>query len=253
MQRDELGRRYVIVTGGTGSIGRTLVKNIAAQGYDVVFTHRDDQAAATLTQALAGHGYDVHGYRCDLADSREIQAFCEQCEAKHGVPHGLVCSAGVKADALSFQIQIGTVRDVFQVNLFSAIQLAGYFARPMGRKQGGRIVFVSSIASAMGNRGNGVYAASKGGLESYMRSIVEEFARRGVTVNCVLPGFVDTPMGQEYGEWAERVMARIPARRFASADDVAHVVGFLLSDGAGYVHGVCLPVDGGVTATLGLT
>lgn len=245
--------KWVILTGGTRGIGRGIARYLAAQGYPLVLTYRNPNGIEEQVAELEAMNVPVRTWQCDLSKAEQIDTFATEYLELHGAPYGLVCCAGMTADGLSFQMNLSDVKETFQVNLFSTMQLISRFAMPMGRANMGRIVLMSSVSSRLGNRGNSVYSATKGALQAYMRSILEEFSRRGVTVNAILPGFIDTEMTQGRAGWQERIQTRIPAQRLGTVDDVAHAVSFLLSDHAGFVNGTELTVDGGMSATLGLT
>lgn len=246
-------RKKVFVTGATRGIGNGVARHLASQGFDLIITYRSSAADVELVQnSCREFGAEVIGYHCDLANPEDVEQIAQQVLDDHGVPYGLVTCAGISADGLSFQLDLQQAQQAFQVNVFSSMQLVSKFIMPMGRLDQSRIVFVSSVSSKLGNRGNAVYSATKGAMQSYMRSIIEEFARRGVTINTVLPGFIDTEMTQGRDGWKETILKRIPAHRLGTVEDVAAMIGFLFTDQAGFINGAELTVDGGMSATLGL-
>ncbi|TVT86080.1 SDR family NAD(P)-dependent oxidoreductase [Pseudomonas sp. H3(2019)] len=244
--------KWVVLTGATRGIGRAIAGHLAQAGYDLILPTRDPATAEHVALELKMLGARAVVYPCDLSIAQQVEDFAKTVLKEMGTPYGFVSCAGMTCDGLSFQLDIAKVQKTFQVNLFSTMQLTGQFAMPMGRAGGGRIVLISSVSAWLGNRGNAAYAATKGGLQAYMKSVLEEFSRRGVTINAVLPGFINTDMTQGRDEWIERMSKRIPAQRVGTPDDVANAVGFLLAPGASYINGAELAVDGGMSATLGL-
>ncbi|MEM7157007.1 MAG: SDR family NAD(P)-dependent oxidoreductase [Myxococcota bacterium] len=242
----------VLLTGGTRGIGRATAQRLATQGYELIIASRDARAGDAVRRELVAAGGRASHYPCDLGDARQVDALVDHVLQRHGPPYGVVCNAAVTADALTSQLDLDQITSTFRVNLFSTMQMVARLGRPMSRARRGRLVFMSSISSQLGNRGNAVYSATKGALESFMRSVVDELSRRSITINCVLPGFIDTGLTAGYENLRDRIETRIPARRLGTPEDVAAVVSFLLSPQAAYVNGVCLRVDGGVSASLGL-
>jgi NAD(P)-dependent dehydrogenase (short-subunit alcohol dehydrogenase family) len=244
-------RPTALVTGGSRGIGRAIVKRLASAGYDVCFTyHASRSEAASLVAELEGRAR-IEAVCVDHCDPTQVEQLASSFVATDQLPYALICNAGASMDALSTLTELEHAKDLFQLNFFSCVQLIKAMARPMARRKSGRIVLIGSIASELGSRGNAVYAASKAAMQSYMRNVIEEFAKRGVTANCVRPGMISTDLTAKYTE-AQRDASRIPASRFGEPDEVAAVVEFLLSPSAGYVNGACIDVDGGLSATVGL-
>ncbi|WP_018259516.1 SDR family oxidoreductase [Methylobacterium sp. WSM2598] len=243
----------VLVTGGARGLGAAVVRALAASGHDVDFTFRGSaEAAAALAAELAAAHPDraVRALPLDLADRARLDAFAEAA-AETGY-HGLVHNAGQSSDALAAMLDQDRAEAAMQVNFWSLTRLAKALVRPMTRAKSGRIVAIGSVAALRGNPGNAAYAASKGALISYCRTLALECARRGVTVNVVAPGFVDTAMMAPYAAHRAAMEKQIPAGRFAAPEDVAGLVAFLMGPQAAYITGAVLPVDGGLTAMMGV-
>lgn len=244
----------VLVTGGGRGVGAAIVRALALAGFEVVFTVRtaEAEAEALIASIRTEKAYAVVEARSlDLADKASVDAFAAVL-AEEPTYFGFVHNAGMSYDTLAALVDQGKAEQLMQVNYWSFVKLVGALVRPMTRARAGRIIAIGSIAADVANAGNAIYAGSKAALAGYCRTLAIESARRGVTVNVVAPGFVDTAMLVPYAAYRANVEKQIPAGRFAHPEDVASVVSFLLSPGAAYITGATLPVDGGLTAALAI-
>jgi 3-oxoacyl-[acyl-carrier protein] reductase len=235
-----------LVTGSSRGIGAAIAKSLAREGWPVGVNYRSDsEAAEAVVEEITSAGGRAKALQGDIADPETAEKLFKTLEDEFGPVLVLVNNAGVRADGLSPQIDDEDWAKVIDTNLSAAFRLTRRALRPMIRARFGRVVNIASIVGQVANPGQANYAASKAGLVAMTKTVAAEVARRGVTVNAVAPGLIETDMTEGI---AENLLEHVPARRAGTPEDVAECVRFLASDGAGYVTGVCLTVDGGMTA-----
>ncbi|MCW2614132.1 MAG: 3-oxoacyl-ACP reductase [Frankiales bacterium] len=227
--------RSVLVTGGNRGIGLATARHLAAQGHRVAVTYRSSPPDGLLA------------VQCDVTSSEDVDRAFREVEAAQGPVEVLVSNAGITDDGLLLRMSEESFTSVVDTNLTAAYRVAKRASRSMLKNRFGRLVFVSSVVGLSGSAGQVNYAASKSGLVGLSRSVARELGSRGITSNVVAPGYVDTDMTAELpADRREELLRAVPLGRTASADEIAAVIGFLASDGAAYVTGAVLPVDGGL-------
>ena len=235
-----------LVTGGSRGIGAAIARSLANEGWPVGINYRSDSdAAEAVVEEITGAGGRAVALQGDIAEPETADKLFKALEDEFGPVLILVNNAGVRADGLSPQIDDDDWHKVIDTNLSAAFRLTRRALRPMLKARYGRVVNIASIVGQRANPGQANYAASKAGLVAMTKTVAAEVARRGVTVNAVAPGLIETDMTEGIGE---NLLEHVPARRPGTPDEVAECVRFLASDGAAYVTGVCLTVDGGLTA-----
>jgi 3-oxoacyl-[acyl-carrier protein] reductase len=245
--------KRILVTGGGRGVGAAIVTALVEAGFAVDFTYRTSSEAAEklVAELTASHpGAQVSARHLDLSDLGSLDIACEEIEGQGYF--GLVHNAGQPYDALAAMMAQDKAEAAMQVNFWSLTRLAKAVLRGMIRARAGRIVAIGSVSALQGNPGNAAYAASKGALLSYCRTLAIETAKRGIAVNYVAPGFIDTEMMAPYASYRAQMEKQIPAGRFAAPEDIAGLVAFLMSPPAAYITGAVLPIDGGLTAMIGV-
>ena len=233
----------VLVTGGTRGIGRAIVEQFAARGAKVAFTYRSSSdTAAELAEALG-----ATGYQADAGDFNAAAEVVKAVTADHGRLDVLVNNAGITRDNLLLRMQEADWDLVIEANLKSVFNYCKAAYLPMMRQRQGRIINISSIVGLQGNPGQTNYAASKAGIIGFTKSLARELGSRGITVNVVAPGYVQTDMtGDMPDKVRSELVSNVPLRRAADPEEIAGPVLFLASAAAGYITGQVLTVDGGL-------
>ncbi len=240
----DLSGRAALVTGASGGIGGAIAKALHGQGAVVALSGTRVDALDALASEL---GERVHVLACNLSDPEACSALPGQAEAAMGQLDVLVNNAGLTRDNLAMRMKEEDWQDVLQVNLAAAFRLSKASLRGMMKRRWGRIISITSIVGVTGNAGQANYAASKAGLIGMSKSLAQEVASRGITVNCVAPGFIETAMTDALSaQQREAMLAAIPAGRLGAGADVAAGVVYLASEEAAYVTGQTLHVNGGM-------
>lgn len=239
-----LAGKKALITGASGGIGGAIAKALAAAGASVAISGTRVEALAALNVELGGTAKILP---CDLTDVASADALPAQAEVALGGLDILVCNAGVTRDGLAMRMKDEDFESVIAINLTATFRLNRAVMRPFMKQRSGRIINIASVVAVMGNPGQANYCASKAGMIGMSKSLAQEVGSRGITVNCVAPGFIKTAMTDKLNEeQAARITANIPAARFGLPEDVAAGVVFLASDCASYITGQTLHINGGL-------
>ncbi len=240
----DLTGKTALITGASGGIGGAIAKALKAQGAKVVLSGTRREKLLALAGEL---GLEGGVFPCDLKDREAVSRLIGEVEAAAGDLHILINNAGITRDNLFMRMKDEEWDEVIAVNLTATFCLCRAALRGMMRRRYGRIVNISSISGVFGNPGQGNYAASKAGMIGMTKSLAREVAARGITANCIAPGFIETPMTGELNQrQVEAIAAAIPSGTFGKPEDIAAAVVYLASDEARYVTGETLHVNGGM-------
>lgn len=240
--------RVAVVTGASRGIGRAIAQRLAQDGRHVVLVSRSEEALQDVAKSIKESGGSASVLPLDVGDAKALQQGIERVIADHGRLDILVNNAGITRDNLSLRMSNEQWEEVLRVNLTSAFVTCRTAARAMMRGKFGRIVNIASTSGVIGNAGQVNYAASKAGLIGLTKSLARELGSKGVTANVVAPGFVETDMTAGLGEdIKKRVLEGMALRRLGTPEDLAHAVAYVSSDGAGFLTGQVICVDGGLT------
>lgn len=239
--------RVAIVSGASRGIGKAIAIQLGSQGLTVVGTATTEQGADSITAYLAENKISGKGLRVDVASDDSVAAMMAQIEQDYGMPSVLVNNAGITRDNLLMRMKPEEWSAVIDTNLGSMYRLCKACMKGMTKSRWGRIVNISSVVGSSGNAGQSNYAASKAGIEGFSRSLAKEIGSRGITVNAVAPGFIDTDMTRDLPEkQTEALLSQIPLGRLGQPEEIAAVVGFLVSESGAYITGETLHVNGGM-------
>lgn len=243
MNRD---KKIALITGGAAGIGRAIAVELAP-AYTLILIDVNREGLAETEKMVAQKGGKAYTYIADVTSLSEMEKLAGEITGEHGPVTIVVNNAGITRDTLFMRMDEKAWESVLKVNLTGAFNVSKAFLKPMMKARWGRIINMTSVVGQMGNAGQTNYAASKAGLIGFSKSLARELGSRNITVNCVAPGFIQTPMTDVLSdEIKETYRAQIPLRRFGSTLDVARVVGFLASDAADYITGQVIRVDGGM-------
>jgi len=240
--------KIVLVTGASRGIGRAIAQHFAEKGATVIGTATSEHGAESISEYLQEDSAKGSGMVLNVTELESITAVIAAIKAEFGnTPDILVNNAGITRDNLLMRMKEDEWFELIQTNLTSVFRLSKAVLRGMMKKRWGRIITVGSVVGSMGNAGQSNYAAAKAGLIGFSKSLAREIAVRGVTVNVVAPGFIETDMTKALpAEQVESLSSQIPAAKLGTPDDIAEAVLFLASDGASYITGETLNVNGGM-------
>ena len=242
------GARVALITGSSRGLGRATALELARRGHAVAVHYvRGEDAAREVVTEASRFGVQAAAFGANVAEPDATKGLLEQVEAELGPVDVLINNAGITRDTLAMRMKDEDWDAVIDTNLSGAFRLARGVLRGMLKRRFGRIINVSSVVGLMGNAGQANYVASKAGLIGLTKALAREVSARGVTVNAVAPGFIESDMTAGLDETLrEAYLQQIPAGRFGDPEDIAHAIAFLASDEAGYITGQTLSVDGGM-------
>lgn len=236
--------KTALVTGATRGIGRAIAGTLAARGARVIGTATSDSGAQAISDALGVRG---KGLRLDVTDAASVGVMLETIRADFGEVDILVNNAGITRDNLLMRMKEDEWRAILETNLTPIFRLSKAVLRAMMKKRYGRIITIGSVVATMGNAGQTNYAAAKAGIIGFSKSLAREVASRGITVNVVAPGFIETDMTRGLSDdQRAAILAQVPAARLGDSQEIANAVAFLASAEAGYITGETLHVNGGM-------
>ncbi|MDT4288051.1 3-oxoacyl-ACP reductase FabG [Methylomonas sp. MO1] len=241
---NSVDKKLAIVTGASRGIGRAIAEKLVADGFFVVGTATSDSGAEAISAYLGENG---KGYKLNVADAADIESFIKTTGDAYGTPAVLVNNAGITRDNLLMRMKDEEWDDIINTNLTSIFRMSKAVLRAMMKVRYGRIINISSVVGSTGNAGQANYAAAKAGMIGFAKSMAKEVGSRGITVNTVSPGFIDTDMTKELSEDIKNaLLGSIALGRLGQPEEIAHAVSFLASEQASYITGETLHVNGGM-------
>ena len=239
--------KIALITGASRGIGAAIALELGKKGAVVIGTATSEKGALAISQTLASAGVAGEGMSLDVNDAVQIEATLKAIGEKYGDISVLVNNAGITRDTLLMRMKDDDWNAVISTNLTSVFRMSQAVLRPMMKARVGRIISISSVVGHMGNAGQTNYAAAKAGMTGFTKSLAAEVGSRGITVNCVAPGFIETDMTAELSEdITNKMLARIPAGRLGAVKEIAATVAFLASPDAAYITGETIHVNGGM-------
>ncbi|WP_417442454.1 3-oxoacyl-ACP reductase FabG [Idiomarina abyssalis] len=236
--------KVVLITGASRGIGKAIAETLASQGAKVIGTATSDKGAAAISEYLGSNG---EGLALDVTDAESLQQTIKDIEKKYGSIDILVNNAGITRDNLMMRMKDDEWDAVLNTNLSAVFKVCKAVVRGMMKRRNGRIINISSVVGTTGNPGQVNYCAAKAGLVGFSKAMAKEVAARGITVNCVAPGFIDTDMTKSLNdEQKQAIFDNIPAARLGEPREIAAAVAFLASEGAAYITGETIHVNGGM-------
>ncbi len=236
--------KKALITGATGGIGAAIAKDLAKQGAKLILSSTKEEKLQELASEIGG---DTKYIACNLSDAVAVDALFDKAEELFGQIDILVCNAGITKDNLVLRMKEEDFSHVLDVNLKSTFVLNRNAIKKMMRRKYGRIINIASVVGVTGNPGQANYVASKAGMIGMTKSLAAEVATRGITINCVAPGFIESPMTDVLSDQQrEAILAKIPVGKMGVSSDIAKGVAFLASDDASYITGHTLHINGGM-------
>lgn len=246
----DLSEKVCLVTGATRGIGQSIANQLGKQGGIVIGTATSESGAASISADLAAAGIRGEGKVLNVTELESVETLIKEITASHGAISVLVNNAGITRDNLMMRMKEEEWDDIMSTNLKSVYRLSKGVLRGMMKARSGRIINITSVVGVMGNAGQANYAAAKAGVIGFSKSLAQEIGSRGITVNAIAPGFINTDMTKALNEeQVASITANIPASRLGEPEDIAATVVFLASDEAAYVTGTTIHVNGGMYMT----
>ena len=241
-------KKIVLITGATRGIGLAIAKEMSKQGYIVLGTGTSENSVKLLKSELEVNKIDGKAYLLDIKDQNSINCLFKDINDDYSdAPDILINNAGITNDNLLIRMDDSQWFDTIETNINSLYKISKIFVKPMIKKRNGRIICISSVVASTGNAGQTNYVTSKSGMIGFCKSLAKEVATRGITVNCVSPGFIETDMTDKLNDsQKEQISRNIPTNKMGTPEDIAYAVSFLASDRASYITGETINVNGGL-------